>query len=114
MNYANQRYEYGWRINLGLAAVPALLVIVGAALAPETPTFLAARGANDQVRTTLQKIRGVEGEACCACTSSVCVRACACMRISQLSWLCFSQHHCGRRPGCCCFGMQMWRLSMRI
>ncbi|KAF8065876.1 STP13 [Scenedesmus sp. PABB004] len=60
INYGNQNYEWGWRLNLGLAGLPALLLIVGAALVPETPNHLVERGQLERGRATLRKIRGVD------------------------------------------------------
>jgi hypothetical protein len=59
----NQRYEWGWRLNLGLAALPALLLTAGTLLVPETPNSLVERGHEDRGRAVLQRIRGTDGEA---------------------------------------------------
>jgi hypothetical protein len=63
INYGNQNYEWGWRLNLGLAGLPALLLMVGAALVPETPSHLVEVGMEEKGREVLRKIRGVEGAA---------------------------------------------------
>lgn len=65
INYGNQHYSWGWRLNLGLAGVPAVLLMVGAALVPETPAHIVERGNIEKGRQVLQKIRGVEGERGC-------------------------------------------------
>ncbi|KAJ4773289.1 Sugar transport protein 1 [Rhynchospora pubera] len=50
---------WGWRLSLGLAAVPALIITIGSLLLPETPNSLVERGKNDQAKRILVKIRGV-------------------------------------------------------
>jgi MFS family permease len=62
INYANQDLQWGWRLNLALAAVPALLLMCGAALVPDTPNSLVERRQEEQGKAMLRKIRGVEGE----------------------------------------------------
>jgi sugar porter (SP) family MFS transporter len=47
----------GWRWMLGLAALPALLLFVGAALLPETPRWLVRNGQVDAARRVLLRIR---------------------------------------------------------
>ncbi|KAL6653990.1 hypothetical protein ACP70R_007455 [Stipagrostis hirtigluma subsp. patula] len=52
---------WGWRLSLGLAAVPAALLTVGAVFLPETPNSLVQQGkSRDVVRALLQKIRGAD------------------------------------------------------
>lgn len=59
INYGTQHLEpWGWRLSLGLAAVPALLMTVGGILLPETPNSLIERGLKEQGRKVLEKIRG--------------------------------------------------------
>ena len=60
INYGTQFLEEGWRVSLGLAGVPALVLMVGAMIAPETPNSLVERGRVDEARRTLVKIRGVD------------------------------------------------------
>lgn len=60
INYGNQHYTWGWRLNLGLAGIPALLLIIGAALVPETPSHIVERGNIERGREVLQKIRGTD------------------------------------------------------
>lgn len=50
----------GWRISLGLAAVPAVVMTVGAVFLPDTPNSLIERGQPEKAREMLQKIRGVD------------------------------------------------------
>jgi MFS transporter, SP family, sugar:H+ symporter len=41
INYATQHVEpHGWRISLGLAGVPAAILVVGCMFIPETPNSL--------------------------------------------------------------------------
>ena len=42
--------EWGWRLSLGLAAVPAVILTLGGALLPETPNSLVERGHPEEVR----------------------------------------------------------------
>ena len=43
INYGAQFLDEGWRVSLGLAGVPALVLIIGAIIAPETPNSLVER-----------------------------------------------------------------------
>lgn len=68
INYGTQYvHPYGWRLSLGLAVVPALMLTIGAFFLPETPNSLIERARLEEGRRVLQKIRGVEGE----CTASL-------------------------------------------
>ncbi|XP_027330284.1 sugar transport protein 7 isoform X1 [Abrus precatorius] len=59
VNYGTQRIKpWGWRLSLGLAAVPALLMTVGGIFLPETPNSLIERGSKEKGRKLLEKIRG--------------------------------------------------------
>jgi MFS family permease len=49
---------WGWRVSLGLAAVPAAIVVLGALLVSDTPSSLVLRGEADEARTSLQRLRG--------------------------------------------------------
>jgi MFS family permease len=49
---------WGWRLSLGLAAVPAAVMVVGAALITDSPSSLVLRGKNDHARAALQRVRG--------------------------------------------------------
>lgn len=61
INYGTQKLDsWGWRLSLGLAAVPALLMTVGGMLLPETPNSLIERGLIDKGRKVLEKIRGTK------------------------------------------------------
>ncbi|KAH6779311.1 sugar transporter protein 7 [Perilla frutescens var. hirtella] len=59
INYGTQKLRpSGWRLSLGLAAVPAILMTVGGMLLPETPNSLIERGSEEKGRKVLEKIRG--------------------------------------------------------
>uniref|UniRef100_A0A2P2IUU9 Uncharacterized protein MANES_01G164600 n=1 Tax=Rhizophora mucronata TaxID=61149 RepID=A0A2P2IUU9_RHIMU len=50
----------GWRISLGGAAVPAIILLFGSMMIVETPTSLLERGKSEKGLKTLKKIRGVD------------------------------------------------------
>ncbi|KAK4479653.1 hypothetical protein RD792_015180 [Penstemon davidsonii] len=59
INYGTSHMrENGWRVSLGLAAVPAVIMSVGAVFLPDTPNSLIERGQREQARDMLQKVRG--------------------------------------------------------
>ncbi|KAH7569789.1 hypothetical protein ACOSP7_017617 [Xanthoceras sorbifolium] len=62
VNYGTNKIKggYGWRISLALAAVPALLMTVGAIFLPETPNSLLERGHTEKAKKMLRKIRGID------------------------------------------------------
>lgn len=61
VNYGTQKLEpWGWRLSLGIAAVPAVLMTVGGLLLPETPNSLIERGLREKGRAVLVRIRGTE------------------------------------------------------
>ena len=47
-----------WRLMLGLAAVPSLILLLGMAFMPETPRFLVRKGEEDE--RPEQKIREIQ------------------------------------------------------
>lgn len=53
-------HPYGWRVSLGGAAVPAIILLIGSLMIVETPTSLIERGKRDEGLRTLKKIRGVD------------------------------------------------------
>ncbi|KAL9247647.1 hypothetical protein vseg_021059 [Gypsophila vaccaria] len=59
INFAAARSPWGWRLSLGLAVVPALLMTVGALIIPDTPNSLVSRGKLEDARQSLIKARGV-------------------------------------------------------
>lgn len=60
INYWTSKLDNGWRISLGVGAVPAVLLCVGSLFLGDTPNSLIERGQKEQARTMLQKIRGIE------------------------------------------------------
>ncbi|GAV83957.1 Sugar_tr domain-containing protein, partial [Cephalotus follicularis] len=61
INFGTQKLEpWGWRLSLGLAAVPAVLMTVGGILLPETPHSLIERGQMEKGRKILEKVRGTK------------------------------------------------------
>ncbi|WCJ26169.1 Sugar transport protein 1 [Euphorbia peplus] len=57
--FAKLKGDLGWRLSLGLAIVPAIIIIVGSLILPETPNSLIERGHSDRAKTQLKKLRGV-------------------------------------------------------
>lgn len=61
VNYGTQKLKpWGWRLSLGLAAFPAILMTVGGICLSETPNSLIERGMRDKGRKVLEKIRGTK------------------------------------------------------
>lgn len=63
INYCTEKIErgWGWRISLAMAAVPALILTIGAICLPDTPSSLIQRNDNkDKGRIMLQRIRGTQ------------------------------------------------------
>ncbi|GLJ29877.1 hypothetical protein SUGI_0590580 [Cryptomeria japonica] len=58
--FTNKLHPWGWRLSLGLAIVPALLMTVGGIFLPETPNSLVEQGRLDEGRQILEKIRGTK------------------------------------------------------
>ncbi|XP_010454983.1 PREDICTED: sugar transport protein 13-like [Camelina sativa] len=59
VNYGTAKIRgWGWRLSLGMAGVPALLLTVGALLVTETPNSLVERGRLDEGKAVLRSIRG--------------------------------------------------------
>jgi MFS family permease len=60
INYGTGKLiPWGWRLSLGLAGVPACLLILGSIVCPETPNSLIERGHFEKGRATLEKVRGI-------------------------------------------------------
>ncbi|KNA16476.1 hypothetical protein SOVF_088700 isoform A [Spinacia oleracea] len=53
-------HPIGWRVSLGLAVVPAILLLIGGIIITETPTSLIERDRIDEGRKVLRKIRGID------------------------------------------------------
>ncbi|KAK4280052.1 hypothetical protein QN277_011729 [Acacia crassicarpa] len=60
INYGTSKHENGWRISLGVGAVPAFLLCVGSLFLGDTPNSMIERGKRDEAKKMLQKIRGIE------------------------------------------------------
>ncbi|VFQ89553.1 unnamed protein product [Cuscuta campestris] len=60
LNYFFAKLHRGWRLSLGGAMVPALIITVGSLLLPETPNSLIERGNREEAREKLRRIRGVD------------------------------------------------------
>ncbi|XP_011626512.2 sugar transport protein 5 isoform X2 [Amborella trichopoda] len=59
INYGTARiHTWGWRLSLGLAAVPALIMTVAALFLPDTPSSLIQRGHTELAKETLRRARG--------------------------------------------------------
>ncbi|GAA0165736.1 secondary carrier transporter [Lithospermum erythrorhizon] len=50
---------WGWRLSLGGAMVPALIITVGSIVLPETPNSMIERGRHEEAKAKLLRIRGV-------------------------------------------------------
>ncbi|EEE61101.1 hypothetical protein OsJ_15008 [Oryza sativa Japonica Group] len=62
-NYFTDRIPgWGWRVSLGLAAVPATVIVVGALFVPDTPASLVLRGHTEKARASLQRVRGADAD----------------------------------------------------
>ncbi|KAL6845734.1 hypothetical protein ACP4OV_024309 [Aristida adscensionis] len=57
--FTNRISNWGWRVSLGVAALPGAAIILGAFFVSDTPISLVMRGHLDRARITLQRIRGV-------------------------------------------------------
>lgn len=61
INYGTEKiHPWGWRLSLGLATVPAVLMFVGGLFLPETPNSLVEQGRMDEGRKVLEKVRGTK------------------------------------------------------
>ncbi|MCL7047006.1 hypothetical protein MKW94_022006 [Papaver nudicaule] len=60
VNYGTDKIKsgQGWRVSLGLAGVPALIITVGALFLPDTPNSIIGRKQPELARKHLQRIRG--------------------------------------------------------
>ncbi|KAK9156202.1 hypothetical protein Sjap_003682 [Stephania japonica] len=61
INYFSDKIKggWGWRLSLGLAAVPAIIVLVGSMCLPDTPNSIIERGASEgDVKKNLRRLRG--------------------------------------------------------
>ncbi|KAL2229890.1 sugar transport protein 8-like isoform X2 [Sesamum indicum] len=60
INYGTSMMKHGWRVSLGLAAVPGFILFIGSLVITETPPSLVEMGKEMEARAALQKIRGVD------------------------------------------------------
>ena len=61
VNYGTSKmHPSGWRVSLGLAGAPAIILFIGSLIISETPASLVERGKESAGHKTLKKIRGVE------------------------------------------------------
>ncbi len=62
INYGNARTgnAFGWRISLGLAGIPAIMLTLASLLICETPNSLVQRGYQEKAQKILQQIRGTQ------------------------------------------------------
>lgn len=58
--FAKIKGGWGWRLSLGGAVVPALIITIGSLVLPDTPNSLIERGQHDEAKKKLKRIRGVE------------------------------------------------------
>lgn len=57
--FAKIKGGWGWRLSLGGAMVPALIITIGSVVLPETPNSMIERGKHVEAKTSLQRIRGI-------------------------------------------------------
>ncbi|KAG6692499.1 hypothetical protein I3842_10G117500 [Carya illinoinensis] len=58
--FAKIKGGWGWRLSLGGAMVPALIVTVGSLVLHDTPNSMTERGLHDEAKEKLKRIRGVD------------------------------------------------------
>lgn len=58
INYGTSKHKNGWRISLGVGAVPAILLCIGSLCLDETPNSLIERGQHVKAKEMLERIRG--------------------------------------------------------
>ncbi|XP_006652352.2 sugar transport protein MST1 isoform X2 [Oryza brachyantha] len=57
-NYFASRVPWGWRLSLGLAGAPAVVIFLGALCLTDTPSSLVMRGDTARARAALLRVRG--------------------------------------------------------
>jgi hypothetical protein len=62
VNYATARISWGWRLSLGLAGAPAVIIFLGSLFLTDTPSSLVMRGKADEARAALIRIRGADAD----------------------------------------------------
>ncbi|KAF8090672.1 hypothetical protein N665_0469s0009 [Sinapis alba] len=58
--FAKIKGGWGWRLSLGGAVVPALIITLGSLVLPDTPNSMIERGKHEEAKTKLRRIRGVD------------------------------------------------------
>ncbi|KAK7362958.1 hypothetical protein VNO77_05083 [Canavalia gladiata] len=58
--FAKIKGGWGWRLSLGGAMVPALIITIGSLVLPDTPNSMIERGEREQAKVQLLRIRGVD------------------------------------------------------
>ncbi|XP_027111674.2 sugar carrier protein C [Coffea arabica] len=58
--FAKIKGGWGWRLSLGGAMVPALIITVGSLILPETPNSMIERGQTNEAKARLIRIRGTD------------------------------------------------------
>ncbi|KAF8409367.1 hypothetical protein HHK36_005442 [Tetracentron sinense] len=60
LNYFTAKIKggWGWRVSLGGAAVPALIITIGSLLLPDTPNSMIERNETEKAREMLRRVRG--------------------------------------------------------
>ncbi|KAJ4845977.1 Sugar transport protein 14 [Turnera subulata] len=59
INYGTEKiHPWGWRLSLGSATLPAILMFIGGYFLPETPNSLVEQGKLEEGRRVLEKVRG--------------------------------------------------------
>uniref|UniRef100_A0A7N0V3A9 Uncharacterized protein n=1 Tax=Kalanchoe fedtschenkoi TaxID=63787 RepID=A0A7N0V3A9_KALFE len=53
---------WGWRVSLGLDAVPAIFIAVSASILPDTPNYMLDRNKPEEAKAMLRKIKGLDDE----------------------------------------------------
>ncbi|CAJ1948456.1 unnamed protein product [Sphenostylis stenocarpa] len=60
INYGTSKLEYGWRVSLGIGAVPVIMLCAGSLFLGDPPNSLLERGKEEEAKKMLQRIRGTE------------------------------------------------------
>ncbi|EOX99091.1 Major facilitator superfamily protein [Theobroma cacao] len=62
INYGTAKIEggWGWRLSLALAAIPAIMMVIGAVLLPDTPNSMIERGHTAVAKRMLQRVRDTQ------------------------------------------------------
>ncbi|CAJ2655636.1 unnamed protein product [Trifolium pratense] len=60
INYKTANHKSGWRVSLGIGAVPAVMLCVGSFFLGDTPNSMIERGQKEAAKKMLQRIRGID------------------------------------------------------